>query len=188
MKGSCIFFPFRVDGAPHSAPPPCFALDFMPFFPLKQQLCEADGGLRSSQGAEGDVRGRSHVPRPSSATQMQFAPRHHNSPASARRAGERREGARFELGDFKTKRFARSITALSRRLLGGEHVDASCDLAASLPRKQPCGKRSEGEKREGRICLCYPAHGRRKIKPFRNAFEEAVFSGKHGELQTQLRI
>ena len=36
--------------------------------------------------------------------------------------------------------------------------------------------------------MCYPAYGQRRIKPFGSAFDEAVFSGKHDELQTQLRI
>lgn len=54
-------------------------------------------------------------------------------PAGARQAGERWEEACFELGGVKIKRFARLITALSRRRLGSRHGYARCDLGTALP-------------------------------------------------------
>lgn len=81
---------------------------------------------------------------------MQFAP------AGARQAGERREEAGFELGGVKIKRFARLITALSRRRLGSRHGYARCDLGAALPRKQPRTKerRRKAESEDLFVLLC----------------------------------
>lgn len=81
---------------------------------------------------------------------MQFAP------AGARQAGERREEAGFELGGVKIKRFARLITALSRRRLSSRHGYARCDLGAALPRKQPRTKerRRKAESEDLFVLLC----------------------------------
>lgn len=85
---------------------------------------------------------------------MQFAP------AGARQAGERWEEAGFELGGVKIKRFARLITALSRRRLGSRHGYARCDLGAALPRKQPRNKGAKAKSGErGFVCAALRTAG-----------------------------
>lgn len=122
-------------------------------------------------------------------------------PGRREASGREEEGSSSSAFNSASSKYSDShglIPASSRCLRGGQRVPARCDLAArkTAPQKQNKTKqhkkiqpeRSGGEKRGARICLCYRAYSRRKIKPFRSAFDEAVFAGKHDELQTQLRI